>query len=415
MGNILIFLTSLFTIGLFILSKYAFPSDFGWITLSQFSGIAGLFYLCWAFLLSIRHKKIEELFSGLDKVYKTHHAIGGAAYIFLVYHPMFLILNRWPQNTIMLYLFPSETLSYNLGILAFYLLTFLLILTIFINLPYKMWKWTHEWMGLVVLLGGLHSMLIISDISRYTPLRYWMFFCILVALCSYIYKRFIYYLLQKPNNYQIVVTKTQKGILYLSLTPTDPSKKIYFYPGQFAFLSFYPVRDEHPFTVLSQEGDKVNFAIKMYGQFTDELSKKDIDTKITVRGPFGMFGSSLSAAPQVWIAGGIGITPFVSMLDLLLPDQKATLIWSCRDDALLHLGKKFKEFEAKNHNFEYRYIDTSSDRHVSLDLLQEWNLVGKKFRYLLCGPISMMTEIGKQLSTTGIKKKKINYEDFSLK
>lgn len=415
MGNLLLIISSLTTLTLFAVSKTVLPLQPVWQVLAQVSGIIGLFFMCWAFVLSARHRKLELLFSGLDKVYKLHHLLGGVSYLLLINHPVFLILNRLPQNTLKLYLFPGSVLSYNFGIVALYFLTLLIVLTIFADLPYRIWKWTHEWMGFVILLGGLHSLLVISDISRFAPLRYWMLFWVITAVAGAFYKRFLYYFLQRSDNYKVLDVKIHKDIFYLTITQADNQYPIYFQPGQYAFLSLGGSRDEHPFTVMRQIGRDVTFAIKVFGHFTQRLSDVKSGSLLTLRGPFGSFASSLTQAPQVWIAGGIGITPFVSMLNQITPSQQVTLFWSCKDDSLRDIETIFRNFDNRHSNFKLISVNTCTEKHISVGMLQELGLVSNRHRYSLCGPIGMMTGITDQLISSGIKRKYINYEDFSFK
>jgi len=415
MGNMLIVISSIITGLFFLLSKVGLELQPPFQILAQISSLLGLLFLSWTYILSLRHRVVESMFNGLDKVYKLHHLLGGLSFILLLHHPLFLILNRLPQNTLKLYLLPSVSQSYTLGVIALYLLAFLLVLTLFVDMPYRLWKWTHEWMGLVILIGGLHSVLVVSDISRYAPLRYWMITWTAAALLSALYKRFFYYLFQQSKNYQVVDIKQNSDIFYLTLFPREGFRPLYFQPGQYGFISLPDSRDEHPFTVLKQKGQKITFAIKCYGLFTKGISQKKPGEVLTLRGPFGYFASSVSKAPQVWIAGGIGVTPFVSMLGNILPDQEVTLFWSCRDDSLSEINSIFQNYSESYPNFSFIPINTCQDKHISVEKLNSMDLVDSHHRYYLCGPLSMMTQLSDQLVSVGIKQKHIIYEDFSFK
>jgi len=93
-------------------------------------------------------------------------------------------------------------------------------------------------------------------------------------------------------------------------------------PGQFAFVTFDSSEGAHPFTIASADrGDRtVTFAIKALGDYTRSLSRElVVGDHVCVEGPYGRFELSRAdpGALQIWIAGGIGITPFLAWLESL--------------------------------------------------------------------------------------------------
>jgi len=90
--------------------------------------------------------------------------------------------------------------------------------------------------------------------------------------------------------------------------------------GQFAFVSFDSREGAHPFTIASAwQGDgQVMFAIKALGDFTRELPERlKLGDNIVVEGPYGNFDYADDCARQIWVAGGVGLTPFVARLQEL--------------------------------------------------------------------------------------------------
>lgn len=105
-------------------------------------------------------------------------------------------------------------------------------------------------------------------------------------------------------------------------------------PGQFVFASSAagPSKEQHPFTISSGPGAEVRFSIKASGDFTDALvSGVPLDSGIRIEGPYGAFNFRRGRQRQVWLAGGIGITPFLAMAADLDVGREVTLIWSIRD------------------------------------------------------------------------------------
>lgn len=159
---------------------------------SQLLALLGIVLMSVTLVLSTRMKLIENLLGGFGNVYKIHHLAGGAAFILLLNHPLFLAAQVLPQTKIAaMYLFPSSNTAYNFGIAGLYLMILAFICMFFINLPYPKWKLTHKLLGPAFLLGGIHTLLIGSDVSNFFPLRVWIGFFIAVGVFSTIYTLFL--------------------------------------------------------------------------------------------------------------------------------------------------------------------------------------------------------------------------------
>lgn len=418
-GIVSIVLSVLVTIVLFTFARIVSPQTVSiWLFLAKTSGLLASILISWNFILTIRINLLEKLFGGLDRVYKVHDVIGKLGFILIVNHPIFLIINSLPFNTTKLYLLPSLTnLPYAFGIFGVYTLIILIILTIFVDLPYKIWKRTHEVMGLVIIFGGLHSLLIVSDTTNYLPLKIWIIGWSVVALISFVYKRYFYYLIKPKNNYVITNLIHEKSYLLIELTSTDPNKFIQFKAGQFAFFSEEKEeRDEHPFSILEQDGSKIKIGTKIIGKFTIDLANLKVGTKLNVYGPFGTFANNMNKANEmVWISGGIGITPFLSMIKSLRSDQKATLIHSCQSDEPKIFTDMFIRYSELFPNF--KFVINCSDIEGRLDENNVNNIVplNKETHVYICGPSQMMEDLSNKLPKMGVLKKRIIFEDFNLK
>jgi predicted ferric reductase len=93
-------------------------------------------------------------------------------------------------------------------------------------------------------------------------------------------------------------------------------------PGQFAFVSFADHESPHPFTIAGADrGDReICFQIRALGDYTRSLGKCLAPGQpVRVEGPYGRFdiGRQNRRAQQLWIAGGIGVTPFLAWLESL--------------------------------------------------------------------------------------------------
>ncbi|QQG41314.1 MAG: ferric reductase-like transmembrane domain-containing protein [Candidatus Woesebacteria bacterium] len=404
---------------LYLFSKINQPTfpEF-WIILAQVSGLFGTLFLSWNYIVSVRHMILEKIFGGLDRVYKTHEFFGISSFILLLNHPLFLIINFLPFNSTSLYLLPGRNLAYTFGVLSLYSLFLLVSFTIFVKLPYRFWKLTHEWTGIVILLALFHAYLIPSDISRYLPLRIWILSWNSLAILAFIYKRFLYYFLAPKKTYVVENVVQDSNYLVLTLIG-DRQNFLRFNPGQFAFFTINGKgadREEHPFSILEQKDNYIKIGVKVIGNFTLKLTDlKDGDT-ITVRGPFGNFGEKVQEAKEmVWISGGIGITPFLSMAPSIMPDQKVTMIHTSANPESRLLTDKLTEHAVVNPSFRFINHLTSLYGRLNADnVCRRFNLTRNSYVFL-CGPKKMMETFAEQFSSYGISRKRIIYEDFQLR
>lgn len=418
-GNWLIISSIFVTLLLFLLSKFETNGPIKLFTfLAQITGLVGSILISWNFFLSTRTNIIENLFGGLDKAYKVHNILGNIAFILVINHPIFLIINSLPFNTTKLYLIPTlANLPYAFGILALYTLIILVYLTIFVDIPYKAWKKTHEVMGLVIIFGSLHSLMITSDVSAFLPLKIWILSFNVFALVAYFYKRYFYYFFRQRNNYVVTNIEHDKNYLLINLKSANSNKFMQFKAGQYAFFSLEKdLRDEHPFSILEQDGPNLKLGTKVVGKFTIDLTQLKVGTEMIVTGPFGCFANNMHKADEmVWISGGIGITPFLSMIKNIKENQKVTMIHTGRTEESTLFIKLFKNYSYFFPNFKFVIHYSGTDGRLNSENIRKYvNLTSQTFVYL-CGPKEMMDSFSQRLPKSGIKQKRIIYEDFSLK
>lgn len=88
--------------------------------------------------------------------------------------------------------------------------------------------------------------------------------------------------------------------------------------GQFAFATSDASEGHHPYTIASAWNDsdrRITFIVKELGDHTERLRQKlSIGKKVKIEGPYGCFTFDDERPHQIWVAGGIGITPFVARM-----------------------------------------------------------------------------------------------------
>jgi len=236
-------------------------------------------------------------------------------------------------------------------------------------------------------------------------------------LTAYFYKRYFYYFFRPKNNYIVKKITHDKNYLIIDLTVADNSKLIHFNPGQFAFFSLAGnKRDEHPFSILEESDKFLKIGTKVIGKFTLSLTELKSGDLVSVNGPFGTFAGNLHRSKEmVWISGGIGITPFLSMIKSLKPDQTVTMVHSTKSSESGIFSDLFKNYAYYFPNFNFNLHFSDLTGRLNENLIASYASLTENTHVYMCGPNKMMEYISHQLPKKGIKRKRIIFEDFNLK
>lgn len=221
-------------------------------------------------------------------------------------------------------------------------------------------------------------------------------------------------------------------VLILTLKPKSNKDIFNFQPGQYAMLSFYDKAGKffinHPFSIASSPTQKnyLKFGIKIIGEFTQNLKNLAPGNKVEVLGPFGNFIFDETKYPvAVFIAGGVGITPFISAInyatDRGLPNQ-IFLLYSNRTIASTLFYDEIKKLAAQNTCFHPQLKITQEpinnlsyceNGYITKETITK-NLQELDHKdFFLCGPGQFMKTMEKNLIELGVPNRKIHQEAFN--
>lgn len=401
--------------------KYRFQNySEGTHSVGQLAGLLGTVLFALTFVLTTRLKIIEDAFSGLDKAYKAHHILGVISFVLLLFHPILLVLNFIPSNIrqAAVYLWPSNSWAVNYGIIALLSMILLISLTFYAKIKYRPWRISHKFMGLVFIIACFHIFLIPTDITWSPLLKGWMAAICAIGLGSHAYGSYLRFYLKKDFLYSVKSIKSSDNITTLELEPH--SKSLNFMPGQFVFVSFdHPgLTEKHPFTIASAPGRTLKFMIKESGDFTKKIKEINKGASAHIEGPYGRLNATEDSNNQVWIAGGIGITPFLSFAEATSKkkDPPKIDLYYCVQNEKEALALDNLRSITKSHT-SLRIILHCSDVHgrINSEVIEKKSgpLLNKNI--YICGPISMMNSLEHQLIAKGVPQNKIHKEEFGFK
>lgn len=388
--------------------------------LGQACGILAFSFFGINMILAARYPWVEYLFSGLDKVYKAHHKWGAYGFGFMILHPVFLALR---------YLGVSPSASYEFlmggfsdfavmwGRLAMFTIFIILFVTLYVKTKYEHWRSLHQWIGVGVIFASIHVYVIPSTTATYTPLRYYMVALMCSAIASWFYttvfRKFGF------KQYQYTVTNVVRKGVVTEIELASEKKLLFHKPGQFGFFTFAQSGIEkkpHPFTFTSVGNTgTISIAVKDLGDFSHSLQQLNTGSSVHVEGPYGTFGQVDDAhASNIWIAGGIGITPFISLAKNFNNKSQQTSLWySVRNHSEAIYVDEFRSLAKQYSNFKFYLIETDSTGYLTIDrIAQETNLSGSELFF--CGNKPLIDSLKNQLTTRSEKVATIHEEEFAL-
>ena len=438
----IILLTSIPSIWTFrLVNKLAMPGVFGFFNmLGLVTGVAGLMLYALNLILATRLRIMEDYFGGLNRMYIAHHLTGGIALILLSFHPVLLALRYFTSLEIsafhtaakFLWVHPisfatpiTGDMAINFGIVAMFGMVVLLILTFFIHLPYKLWLFTHKFLGAAFFFAGLHVLFIKGTISSVGYLRWYLLIFSAVGLVAAAYRTLGGRILVRHYDYRVEHSTTvAKDVIELILSPIN--KRIDFKPGQFVFIRFKysgvkgVTTEAHPFSISSAPTDeKLRLSVKALGDYTRDLLQLKPGAIAEIEGAYGKFSyRNYQNTNQIWVAGGIGITPFISMARNLHVEKpmQIDLYYSVKTETeLVNYQELSTIMSTSAHHFRIiPYIADKQQGFLTADFIaKNSNGVAEKDIYI-CGPPTMMKSLRKQFIMLRVPNYRIHSEEFAM-
>jgi predicted ferric reductase len=309
---------------LFVLLLGPTPPGLGfWWDLSIALGFAGLAMMGVQFVLTARFRRATAPF-GIDIIYYFHRYLGGLALLVVFAHPLLLIIDNPALFGFLNPLVaPWHMTAGVVSTLALFAVVISSVWRKTLALRYEPWRVMHTVLATAaVLLALVH----IEGVQYYiaSPWKHllWRIFALSwIAVLLYVRLVRPWQLTRHP--YRVADVVQERGDAWTLAVEPIRHAVFPFQPGQFAWLTLGAnpfLMKEHPFSFSSSPmlGGRVEFTIKELGDFTRTIGQVERDSIAFVDGPYGAFTIDRHAAPgYVFIAGGIGIAPIMSMLRCL--------------------------------------------------------------------------------------------------
>ncbi|MBI5349299.1 MAG: ferric reductase-like transmembrane domain-containing protein [Chloroflexi bacterium] len=386
--------------------------------ISEVLSTSALILFACGIILSLRLRIFETFFGGLDRMYSTHKSIALLGISMIFAHFLLMPLT-------------SDTPWGNrLGMTAMIGMTILILLTLahripffgtMVRLAYHNWKITHKFVGLFFIIGMIHAVNVNNIVQTSDIVNWYGKIIYYIGAAAYLYKELLAPLLQKP--YAYVVEKVRKlNLSTLEVTLKPKNEKAKQVAGQFTFVSFKEDKvlgEQHPFTVSSSpKEDSLRLSIKASGDWTKHLYENLKEgSEARVEGCYGKMNYKDGGAEQIWIAGGIGVTPFLSWVrDLDNLDREIHFYYTVRAENDALFWDEFNAAAQKHSRFRATLNVSAKDGSLTADKIVaniKGDIKGKHF--YMCGPAPMTEAFQKKFIGLGVAESQIHFEEFNFR
>jgi predicted ferric reductase len=383
--------------------------------------LTGFVLLVFQYVLSSRIKWIEKGI-GLDRLFGIHRVCGGLILALITAHPLLILLSERLQG----YAAPIGFLKV-LGLIALVLVWVTAGAALLygrIPMAYERWKGIHRVGYLILPLAFTHSFLMGSTLYRGPMKGFWVILA-LIYVAVVVNKIRQHTVLRRHPLWVSNVTQEADDIWRLDFERDHPD----YSPGQFMFVRLERegrISASHPFTIASSPTQKgLSICAKAVGDFTSGLRNAKSSDPAYVDMPYGVFSFVYHNADRmIFIAGGIGITPFLSMLRYMKDrdlSKEVILLWGNKTEKDIAFRAELDRMASEMPHLKVRYIlsrqkDWPGEKgRIDREMLKKHVGDLTKGEYFICGPRPMMEDVGKALSGLGIPRRRIHTERFALR
>lgn len=381
---------------------------------SQYIGSTALIAMALAQVMATRLPGIEALFGGMDQVYRQHKWLGIGALMAILLHDTIDAEIRSLGGQTML----SE-LGETLGEISLYGFLILIMITLITFIPYPLWKWSHKAMGAFFTASALHYVWIQKPFDAVAdPVGlYVTVFCFLGVL-SYGYT-LLPVAVQAKHRYRVAHIEKSGEAMAITLEPVG--RGLAHRAGQFTFVGFRQAGfgEHHPFTISKAptKDRKLRFSVKALGDYTARLPQLEVGSLADVSASFGHFGTGMKRRHQIWIAGGIGITPFVALAEALPTNAPTVDLFYAVKDAkrAAHLAE-LQALAADKPNLNLHVYQSSQGQRLSardIVAMIDGPLSARFTAY--CGPAGLRETLKRDLQKAGLPTRRFAYEAFEIR
>ena len=405
-----------------------------WVNFSVALGFVALSLMGLQFVLAARFVRATTTF-GIDVVLQVHRQMTVVIAVCVLAHPAVLMV--WDHRFLSLLNIFTAPLRARLAVLSVVALLALIVSSMWrsrLRLSYQAWQLLHAGLANVIVVTALaHVLLIGYYVDQPWERTLWIAYsAAFLAVGAWV--RLVRPLVRWRRRWEVTDIQEQPGGHTVTLELVDPSSYgadgFRFRPGQFAWINVgrspFAIR-YHPFSISSsaEEHRRVQFTIKTQQHFTTTVHDFPIGQRVYLDGPWGHFTTDRHEGQGfVFIGGGVGITPLLSMMATMADRGDQRPCWAIignRSEPQI-IGRDELAALAPRLNLITVYALTApppgwpgSTGRINAALLDAILPEHRdRLQYFICGSTAMMDGAEKALQDLRIPEDRIHSERFAM-
>jgi predicted ferric reductase len=401
-----------------------------WRDFSVALGFVGLTLMGIQFIPVGRLRVLSDTFP-MDAIYYFHHQMSVVSLAFVLVHPLVLIASN--PKTLELLNVATAPRPAVFGIIAVVAALLLISLAVYrkeISLIYEVWRMSHSILAMVAIGAAL---LHIFGRNYYSgvPLQRLLLTCLaLLWLAVLLYLRVLKPLANQGKPYSLTSVTPEPNQSYTLTVEPKGHSGLRFKPGQFAWIklgsSAFDLR-EHPFSFASssEHPEKLSFTVKELGDFTRTVKDIPCGSPVFLDGPYGTFGiDNIRSTSYVFLAGGVGITPLMSMLRSMADrgDKRPVILFYGSPSLETIVYREELDSLQKRMNVQVVHILERPPEgwqgekgFITAKVLDKYLPKDRSVpRYLMCGPLPMIEAVERALVKAGVPYDHVHSERYEM-
>lgn len=392
------------------------PYVLTWYGLARLAGFAAAGLFAVSMLLMLRLTWLDRVFRGLGHVYQAHHALGVAALLLLLIHPFALGAMQARSVDSLRFLLPDPSSSVVFsGWVALLLFVSFFAVTIAPRIPLHLWRRLHRASGLAYAAMIWHLVTAWSG-SVAAGLALGL---VVAGALGFAHRLLAEDSPRRGLRYRVTEVH-HRGPKVVDLVLDPLGQHLRFEAGQFVYLAmqdaplYRACGELHPYTLTGHPDDpRLHLSIKALGHCTRHIQNVTVGVEAFVQGPFGgLFPARAQRHPQVWIGGGIGVTPFLSRASIIAPgDPPIDIVYAAGNKSAALYLEDFRALVRDRPNMRLHTIFEDSDGLPAVVAIESrvGPLEGKHF--MLAGPPGMLSALRRELRARGVPASCIHTEE----
>jgi predicted ferric reductase len=405
------------------------PRQF-WREFSVGLGFVGLALMGVQFVPTSRLRRLSNVFA-MDEVYRYHKLASLLGFLFVLAHPLILFLfNPTTVRLLNPLTAPTRAMLGLVSLLAAAGLVFTSIFRRSLGLKYEVWRWLHIILALTLVITAMLHILGVDYYLSTTGQRVLWIGLTGLWIAMILNNRALKPALRLRRPYQVSDIQAERGQTWTLTLQPDGHEGMDFMPGQFVWLTvgsppFNP--HAHPFSIASSADrpQEIKLTIDEAGDWTTHIDEIPVGERAYLDGPHGTFSFEIHDAPgHVFLAGGIGSPPIMSMLRTLADREIEKPLWLFYGNPDWETVTYREELEtlAQKLNLTVIYVleeppdDWDGEvGFITAEVLDRHLPPNREeLNYFVCGPLPMSDAVRPALDEIGISKQHVFLEEYEM-